>query len=96
GFAASGGLPLIGAGPTLEATPIPTPIPTPNWRAPLLASYLEACGESLDRSELSGMSVSQATAFVEEEIQDCRDKGDDGKGKGRGNGNGNSGGPGRD
>jgi eukaryotic-like serine/threonine-protein kinase len=92
GFAASGRLASIGGGPTPEATPIPTP----NWRAPLLAAYLEACGESLDRSELSGMSVSEATAFVDAEIRDCRDNGDDGKGKGRGNGNGKGGGPGRD
>jgi serine/threonine-protein kinase len=97
GLALSGGLPPVGAEPTVR----PTASPTPNWRAPLLADYQEACGESLEQGELSGMSPSEASAFVDERIQDCQDAADEdkgggkGKGKGHGNGNGN-GGEGRD
>ena len=87
GFAFGGGLPPIGAEPSPVATP--TPAPTPNWRAPLLAAYLEACGERLERMELSGMGQSQASAFVDERIQECLDEGDEGNGKGKGRGNGN-------
>ena len=95
GLALSGGLPLVGA----EPSAVPTPEPTPNWRAALLAAYLEACGESLEQGELSGMSVAEASAFVDERVQDCQEEGDDdkgGKGKGKGRGNDNGGGPGRD
>ena len=92
GLALSGGLPPVGA----EPTAMPTAEPTPNWRAPLLAAYAEACGESLEQGELSGMSASEAAAFVDERIQDCKDEADEdrggGKGKGNGHGNGNGGG----
>ena len=67
------------------------PRPTPNWRAPLLAAYLEACGEALDRSELSGMNRTQASSFIDEGIRDCQDQGNEGNGKGKGNGKGRGG-----
>jgi hypothetical protein len=93
GFALSGGAQLTGA----EPSPTVTPIPTPNWRAPLLAAYLEACGVPLERSELSGMSEAGASAFVDEQVRGCLDEGGNDKGKGKGGGgNGNGGGPGHD
>jgi serine/threonine protein kinase len=94
GMALSGALPLIGSEPSPQATRIPTPRPTPDWRTPLLAAYLDACGESLDRGELRGMTLADASAFVDEQIADCQEEGggdDKGKGKGKGKGNGGNG-----
>ena len=57
GLALGGGLPdARTAGSVGDAVCDFTPAPTPNWRAPLLAAYLEACGEPLDRSELQGLT----------------------------------------
>jgi serine/threonine protein kinase len=85
------GLALNGGQPTAAdaSSPSPTPVPTPNWRAPLLAEYRDACGEALDRSELSGLTRAQATSLVEERVQECLqpDRGKD-KGKGHGGGHG--------
>jgi serine/threonine protein kinase len=95
---------LVGAGlalnsgspPAADATsPSPTPLPTPNWRAPLLVAYRDACGEQLDRSELSGLTRAEATALVDGLVQDCL-KPDKGKDKGKGHGNGRDGDNGRD
>jgi serine/threonine protein kinase len=92
GLAVSGGLPAIGQADT-SASPSPpvTPIPTPNWRPALLAAYQEACGEPLDRSELEGLSRSEAEALVAEATRDCQAEGNEGKGKGKGKGNGHGG-----
>jgi serine/threonine protein kinase len=86
----STGLPFAGVGGTPTPTPEVTPQPTPNWRAPLLAAYLDACGEELDRSELRGLTPAQAEEFVEDRVKDCldEDKGNDDKGKGKGRGRG--------
>jgi tRNA A-37 threonylcarbamoyl transferase component Bud32 len=88
GLALNGGLPVSGD----ASSPEPTPQPTPNWRGPLLAEYLDACGESLDRSELSGLTRAEATVLVEAQVQEClhpKDKGHgDGKGKGHEGGHG--------
>jgi serine/threonine protein kinase len=78
GMALSGG-PSVGADPSPSATPRPTP----DWRAALLANYLRACGEPLERAELVGMSQVEASAFVDERIQACQDRGKD-KGPGKG------------
>jgi serine/threonine protein kinase len=81
------GLALNGGSPrAADATsPSPTPLPTPNWRAPLLAEYRDACGEALDRSELSGLTRAEATALVDELVQACLEP-DKEKGKGHGKG----------
>jgi serine/threonine-protein kinase len=95
GLALSGGLPPVGT----EATMTPTAEPTPNWRAPLLAAYTEACGERLEQGDLRGMSPSEASSFVDERIQECLAKANEdkgaGKGKGNGHGHGNDDGGGR-
>jgi hypothetical protein len=92
GLALSGALPLIGAEPSPRVTASPTAQPTPDWRTPLLAGYLDACGESLDRSELRGMTLAQASSWVDEQIAKCRDEGGGrGKDKGKGHGNGDDG-----
>jgi serine/threonine-protein kinase len=87
GFALNGEAPPAGTAPSLTATPLPTA----DWRAALLASYLEACGEPLERSELSGMNQSEASEFIDDKVQECLDKGNEGEGKGKGHGNGNGG-----
>ena len=84
GLALSGGLPPVGAEPTV----LPTASATPNWRAPLLVAYFDACGESLERGELNGMSPSEASDFVDERIQKCVEKAEKDKGEGEGGGNG--------
>ena len=95
GLAVSGGVPALGEAAT-SATPSVTPIPTPNWRPALLAAYQEACGEPLDRSELQGLTRTEAEALVAEATRDCQDEGG-GKGKGKGKGpGGGHGGHGRD
>ncbi|MEP6469335.1 MAG: serine/threonine-protein kinase [Chloroflexota bacterium] len=91
GLALNGGLPVSGD----TASPEPTPQPTPNWRAPLLAQYLDACGETLDRSELSGLTRPEASALVQAQIQDCLNP-KEGNAGGKGKGNGHSGGHGKD
>jgi hypothetical protein len=88
GMALNDDVPLAGGAATPTAQP--TPLPTPNWRAPLLAAYLEACGEPLERSELRGLSQAEAEALVDERVQECLDE--DGGGKGKGKGNGGNGG----
>ena len=89
GLAVSGGLPVLGeAGASATPSAAVTPIPTPNWRPGLLASFEEACGEALDRSVLNGLSREEAEALVAEAIRDCQDGGDEGKGKGKGHGGG--------
>jgi tRNA A-37 threonylcarbamoyl transferase component Bud32 len=93
GLALNGGLPVSG---DTAASPEPTPQATPNWRAPLLAEYLDACGESLDRSELSGLSRADASALVQAQIQDCLNPKDEGNAGGKGNGKGHRGGHGKD
>ncbi|HYN64676.1 MAG TPA: serine/threonine-protein kinase [Candidatus Limnocylindrales bacterium] len=87
------GLALNGRQPQtpVASSPEPTPQPTPNWRAPLLAEYREACGASLDRSELSGLTRAEASELVDKRVQDCRDEGN-----GKGNGKGRGGDHGRD
>ncbi|HEX6473865.1 MAG TPA: serine/threonine-protein kinase [Candidatus Limnocylindria bacterium] len=94
GLAISGGLPAIGEADT-SASPSPsvTPKLTPNWRPALLAAYQDACGEPLDRSELQGLSRTEAETLVAEAARDCQDEGNEGKGKGHGKGHG---GPGHD
>jgi serine/threonine-protein kinase len=79
------GLALNSGQPTAvdASSPSATPVPTPNWRAPLLAEYREACDEALDRSELSGLTRAQATSLVEERVQECLQPH---KGKGKGHG----------
>jgi serine/threonine-protein kinase len=86
------GLALNGGQPTAAdaSSPSATPQPTPNWRAPLLARYRDACGEALDRSELSGLTRAEATALVDELVQKCHEPDED-KGKGKGHGNGRDG-----
>jgi serine/threonine protein kinase len=81
------GLALNGGQPTAAdaSSPSLTPVPTPNWRAPLLAEYREACGEAMDRSKLSGLTRTEATAQVDELVQKCLEPG---KGKGHGGGRG--------
>ena len=76
------------SGEAASATPSArvTPIPTPSWRPALLAAYQEGCGEPLDRSELQGLSRSEAEAMVAEAVADCQDGGGGGKGKGKGHG----------
>ena len=96
GLAIGGGLPTLGqlaASPTPSATS--TPAPTPNWRAPLLAAFLEACGEPLDRSELQGLTRAEAESLVSDATRECREdsEGKGGKGKGHGHGNGEGRGP---
>jgi eukaryotic-like serine/threonine-protein kinase len=92
GLAVSGGVPALGeAAPS--ATPSVTPIPTPNWRPALLAAYQEACSEPLDRSELQGLTRTEAEALVAEATRECRDEGG---GKGKGKGHGGHGGHGHD
>jgi hypothetical protein len=92
GLAVSGGVPALGeAAPS--ATPSVTPIPTPNWRPALLAAYQEACGKPLDRSELQGLTRTEAEALVAEATRECRDEGG---GKGKGKGHGGRGGHGHD
>ena len=97
GFALNGATPPVAAAPSRTATPLPTA----DWRAALLGTYLDACGESLDRSELSGMTQSEASDFIDEQVAACLDEGTkaQGTGKGKGNGGGgqgNGGGPGHD
>ena len=92
GFALNGGVPQARTAPS----PTATPLPTPDWRAALLASYFEACGEPLERSELSGLTQSEASDFIDEEVQKCLDEGNPGKGNGKGKGHGNGGGHGPD
>jgi len=97
GLAFGGGLPVLGqlaATPTPRATP--TPAPTPNWRAPLLAAYLEACGAPLDRSELQGLTRAEAEAFVSDATRDCQEDSHDKGGKGKGHGHDHGGGRGQD
>jgi eukaryotic-like serine/threonine-protein kinase len=96
GLAVSSGLPAIG-GASASATPsvAVTPLPTPNWRPALLAAYQEACGEPLDRSELQGLTRTEAEALVAEATRDCQDEPRGGKGKGHGHG-GDGGGKGHD
>jgi eukaryotic-like serine/threonine-protein kinase len=97
GLALGGGLPRAGQ---LTASPTPsvtsTPAPTPNWRAPLLATFLEACGEPLDRSELQGLTRAEAEALVGDATRECREDNEDKGGKGKGHGHGNGGGRGPD
>jgi tRNA A-37 threonylcarbamoyl transferase component Bud32 len=83
------GLALNGGQPTAAdaLSPSATPLPTPNWRAPLLAEYRDACDKALDRSELSGLTRAQATSLVEERIQECLQPNRD-KGKGHDGGHG--------
>jgi serine/threonine protein kinase len=94
--AVAAGLALDGSPPAAadDASPSPTPLPTPSWRAPLLAEYREACGEALDRSRLRGLTRAEATALVDRLVRDCQQPDED-KGKGKGHGNGH-GGPGKD
>jgi serine/threonine protein kinase len=91
------GLALNGRQPTIAeaSSPSATPLPTPNWRAPLLAEYRDACGTALDRSELSGLTRAQAKSLVEERVQECLQP-DRGKEKGKGHGGGHGGDHGKD
>jgi serine/threonine protein kinase len=91
GLALNGGLPVSGE----TSSPQPTAQPTPNWRAPLLAEYRDACGESLERSELSGLTRAEATALVDQRVQDCLNP-DEGNGKGKGHGKDGGGDHGKD
>ena len=92
GLALSGGPPALGEA-AASATPSATvtPIPTPSWRVALLATYRDACGAPLDRSELAGLSRPEAEALVAEARQDCQDEDHGGKGKGHGHGKGGHG-----
>jgi eukaryotic-like serine/threonine-protein kinase len=83
------GLALSGGQPTVAdvTSPSPTALPTPNWRAPLLAEYRDACDEPLEHSELSGLSRAEATALVDGLVRDCL-AADKGKGKGKDHGGG--------
>ena len=97
GLAVSGGLPALGeAGASATPSARVTPIPTPGWRVALLATYQEACGAPLDRSELQGLSHPEAEALVAEAIQDCQAEEPGEKGKGHGHGPGGRGGPKKD
>ena len=91
GLAVSGGLPALGEAASATPSARVTPIPTPAWRPALLAAYQEGCGEPLDRSELQGLSRSEAEAMVAEAVADCQDAGG-GEGKGKGKGHGDEGG----
>ena len=101
GLALGGGIPTLAQ---LAASPPPSatssPAPSPNWRAPLLAAYLEACSTPLDRSELQGLTRAEAEALVSDATRECPEDSEDkdseekgGKGKGRGHGNGGGRGP---
>jgi eukaryotic-like serine/threonine-protein kinase len=83
------GMALNSGGPTAAdaSSPSATPLPTPNWRAPLLAEYRDACNEALDRSELSGLTRRQATSLIEQRVQECL-RPENGKDKGKGHGGG--------
>ena len=60
GLALSGGQPALGeAGASATPSATASPIPTPSWRVALLATYRDACGGPLDRSELAGLSRSE-------------------------------------
>jgi serine/threonine-protein kinase len=82
------------------ASSSPSPLATPDWRAPLLAAYRDACQERLDASEIRGLSPDEAESLVDGLIADCQDaaadagsgsdreNGGSGKGNGKGKGKG--------
>ena len=98
GLAVAGGLPVLGeTGASATPSATATAQPTPDWRAGLLAAYADACAASLDRSELAGLTRTEAEALVNEAIRECQDEnGNEGNGHGKGGGHGNGGGPGKD
>jgi serine/threonine protein kinase len=86
-----GGLALSTAGPiTPTATPLPTVKPVPAWLTQLRADYADACGESLDMTNLRGLDREELTDRVDELIKACTEP-DEGKGNGGGHGHGGHG-----
>ena len=82
GLAVSGGLPALGEAASATPSARVTPIPTPSWRPALLAAYREGCGEPLDRSELQGLSRSEAEAMVAEAVEAAGRRPRQGQGQG--------------